>query len=140
MLFTDPFTPFVNQLTRTAAFTPPVDVTVGDGDMVITMDLPGLTADDLSIDLLDGYLIVRGERKRPEISDGGRIVHTERTFGRFERRIKVPEDVDADRITASMDNGVLSLIAPKPDRMKPKTIPVVSGTARPQLETETAAA
>jgi HSP20 family protein len=140
MLFTDPFTPFVNQLNRTAVFMPPVEVTVSDGDLVITMDLPGLTADDLSIELLDGYLTVRGERTRPETSDGCRLVHTERTFGSFERRIKVPEGVDADRITASMDNGVLSLIVPKPDRMKPKTIPVVSGAGRPQLEAETVAA
>ncbi len=138
MLWTDPFMPFVTQFTRTAAFLPPADVTVSDGDIVLTMDVPGLTAEDLSIELLDGYLIVRGERKRPEVAEGTTQAFTERTFGRFERRIKVPDGVDPDRITASMDNGVLSLIVPKPDAMKPKTIAIGSGTEQRQLETAAA--
>lgn len=138
MLWTDPFVPLVSQVTRTAAFLPPTDVTVSDGDMVLTMDVPGVTAEDLSIELLDGYLTVRGERKRPGPAEGTTQAHTERTFGRFERRIKVPDGVDPDRITASLDNGVLSLIVPKPDRMKPKTIAIGSGTEQQQLETAAA--
>ena len=134
MLWNDPFTPLVTQFTRTAAFLPPADVTVSDGDMVVTMDLPGLKAEDLSIELLDGYLIVRGDRKRPELADGTTLVHGERTFGRFERRIKVPEGVDPDGITASMDNGVLSLIVPKPERLQPKTIAIGSGNEQRELE------
>ena len=137
MLWTDLLTPLVTQLNGTAAFVPPADVTVTDGDMVITMDLPGLKAEDLSIELLDGYLIVRGERTRPEVGDA-RLSHTERAFGRFERRIRLPEGVDPDGITASMDDGVLSLIVPKPQRMKPKVIAIDSGTQQRQLETAAA--
>ena len=135
MLFDDPFAPFVSQLTRTAAFVPPADLTVSDGDLVLTMDVPGLRVEDLTIELLDGYLTVRGERTRPEVGEGTQWVHSERTWGRFERRIKVPDGVDPDAITASMDNGVLSLIVPKPERMKPKTIEIGSGTRPRQLET-----
>jgi len=138
MLWTDLLTPLVTQLNGTAAFVPPADVTVTDGDMVITMDLPGLKAEDLSIELLDGYLIVRGERKRPEVGDGARLSHTERAFGRFERRIRLPEGVDPDSVTASIDDGVLSLIVPKPQRMKPKVVAIDSRTEQRQLETAAA--
>ena len=134
MLF-DPFTPLVTQLGRTAAFLPPADVTVSQGDLVLTMDLPGLTAEDVELELVDGYLMVRGARKRPEVTDGTVFAHSERAFGRFERRVKVPDGVDADAITASMDNGVLSLIIPKPERLKPKSIAIGSGRDKRQLET-----
>lgn len=133
----DPFEPLVNQVTRTPAFIPATDVAVSDGDLVLTMDVPGLTDDDLSIEMLDGYLVVRGERKLAEASEKANLTHRERTFGKFERRIKVPDGVDADAITASLANGVLSLIVPKPERMKPKaiTISTGSGTEEKQLET-----
>lgn len=137
-LWFDPFAPLVTQLHRTAAFLPPADVTVSEGDLVITMDLPGLTADDVELELLEGHLTVRGERKRPEVAGGTTRMHAERAFGRFERRIRVPGGVDPDAITASMDNGVLSLIVPKPERMRPRSIAIGSGSEQRQLETATA--
>lgn len=94
------------------------------------MDLPGLTADDLTIEVLDGDLSVRGERKRPEIAEGARWAHVERTFGAFERRVKLPEGVDPDAITASMTDGVLSLIVPKPEPKKPRTVEIQSSEQR----------
>jgi HSP20 family protein len=138
LLWTDPFAPFFAQVPRTATFLPPADVTVSDGDLVLTLDLPGLTADDISIELVDGVLTVRGERKRAELAEGTSWVHSERAFGSFARRIAVPKGVDADAIMASVDNGVLSLIVPKPDRLKPKTIGIASGAERKELETATA--
>jgi HSP20 family protein len=135
LLFNDPFEPLVSQLGRTPAFLPAADVTVSDGDLVLTMDVPGLTGDDLSIELLDGYLVVCGERKRPDVPEGTSLAHRERAFGQFERRIKVPDGVDSDAIMASLDNGVLSLIVPKPERMKPKAISIGAGTEQRQLET-----
>jgi HSP20 family protein len=135
MLF-DPFVPF-NSLFQTAGrvgFLPAADVTIGENDMVLTMDLPGMTADELDIQAVDGELIVRGERHRPELPEGSRWAFSERSFGAFERRIRLPKGVDSDRITASMENGVLSLIVPKPEAMKPKTIAIGSGTEQRQLE------
>ena len=128
----DPFTPL---FTRSSAFSAPADVIVGESDLLLTMDLPGLTADDLEIELLGGYLSVRGERRRPEVGEGRSFAHTERPFGRFERRFKVPDGVDPDTIMARMDNGVLSLIVPKPERLKPKTIAIGTGEQQRELET-----
>ena len=117
-----------------AGFLPAIDLAVGENDMVLTMDLPGFTTDDVQIELLNGQLVVRGERKRPEVAEGSRWALTERTFGSFERRIRLPQGVDPDAITASMDNGVLSLIVPKPETLKPKTIAIGSASERRELE------
>jgi HSP20 family protein len=138
MLFTDPFALLTSQLTRPAVFVPAADVAVSDDDLVLTMDLPGFTTDDVSIEVQDTVLTVRGERKRPEISDGTSYVHVERPSGAFERRIEVPKGIDPDRITASLVDGVLSLIVPKPERLKPKAITIGTGGERKQLETAAA--
>lgn len=140
MLFDfDPFEPLINQVARTSAFIPATDVATSDRDLVLTMDVPGLTQDDVSIEMLDGYLVVRGERKLAEASEKANLTHRERTFGRFERRVKVPDGVDPDAITASLDNGVLSLIVPKPEKMKPKAIAIGSGSMTEQRQLETTA-
>lgn len=139
MLF-DPFVPF-NSLFQTVGrvgFVPAADVTVSDNDMVLTLDLPGLTADDLQIEVLNGHLVVRGERRRPELTEGAQWALNERAFGAFERRIRLPQGIDPDAITASMDNGVLSLIVPKPEALKPRTISIGSGGEQRQLASSAA--
>ncbi len=117
MLWTDPFDALFAPLgavgQRPAAFMPPTDLAVSGGDLVLTMDLPGLRAEDVAIEVRDGHLVVRGERRRPEVAEGTSFAHAERTFGRFERRLKLPDGVDPDTVTASMDEGVLSLIVPQ---------------------------
>lgn len=134
MLWTDPFTPLITRFDRTAAFVPAADVMVSDGDLVLTLDLPGMAAEDVSIELEDDYLVVRGERTRPQGLENGSYVHAERLFGAFERRVVVPRGVDADSITASMEHGVLKLVVPKPERMRPRTIAVGSRQEERQLE------
>jgi HSP20 family protein len=136
MLFTfDPFEPLVSHVSRTPAFVPPTDVAVSDSDLVLTMDVPGMTQDDLSLELLDGYLVVRGERTIPQ-PENASLTHRERAYGRFERRIKVPDGVDAEAITANLDRGVLSLIVPKPEKLKPKAIAIGTGTDGEQRRLE----
>jgi len=133
MLWSDPFALF--PVARGSAFLPPADITVSGGDLVLTLDLPGLTTDDIDIELIDGALTVRGARKQPKLADGTTWALAERAFGAFERTFRVPREVDPDSIAATMENGVLSLIVPKPERPQPKRIAV--GTQR-ELETTTA--
>ncbi len=130
--------PLMTQLTRSAAFLPAADLAVSDSDFVLTLDLPGLTAEDLSIEVRDNELIVRGEREPRKAGDGMSYVYAQRPFGSFEHRVALPKGVDADRITANMENGVLSLIVPKPEPIKPRKIEI--GSRSEQRELETAAA
>ena len=132
MLF-DPFSSVFPSFGR-VGFLPPADVTVTDDEIVLTVDVPGLSAHDLELEALDGELVVRGERARPETAEGARWALSERTFGKFERRIRLPADVDPDTIRASVDNGVLSLVIPKPEARKPKTIEIGSGAEKRELE------
>ena len=132
MLLFDPFAPLYP---RAGAFLAPVDVTVGERDVVMTFDLPGVKSSDLDIEVLDQELVLRGERKRPEPTEGITWAHAERPFGAFERRIRLPQGIDPDAVTASLDEGVLSLIVPKPERLQPK--PIQIGTANEQRELET---
>jgi HSP20 family protein len=133
MLAFDPLAPFDTVFGRSAAFIPPVDVTMSKSDLVITMDVPGLRPDALDIEVVDGNLLVRGERARPELTGDATWTHAERAFGRFERRIKLPQGTDPDAITANFEHGVLSLVVPKPDRMKPRRITIDSGSERKEL-------
>ena len=138
MLWRDPFAIMTSQLNRPSVLVPALDVAVSQDDLVLTMDLPGFSSDEVSIEVQDSVLTVRGERKRPEVAEGTSYVHVERPFGAFERRITVPKGVDADRITASLVDGVLSLIVPKPERMKPRAIAIGTGTEQKELEAATA--
>ncbi len=138
MLWADPYSQRFSQLHRTAAFVPMADLAVSESDLVLTMDLPGLTPDDLTIDVQDGQLTVRGERKRPQVGEGTSYAYVQRPFGAFEHRIGLPKGVDPASITASMKDGVLSLIVPKPERLKPQRIAIGSKDEERQLEGATA--
>lgn len=138
MLWADPYSQRLSQLHRTAAFVPLADLAVSEGDLVLTLDLPGLTPDDVSIDVQDGQLTVRGERKRPQVDGGTSYAYVQRPFGAFEHRIGLPRGVDPAAITASMKDGVLSLIVPKPERLKTQRIAIGSTDEERQLEPATA--
>ena len=133
MLWTDPFMPLLAQFNRTAAFVPVADLAVSESDLVLTLDLPGVTAEDLTIEVQGNELVVRGERQRPPV-EGVAYAYAQRPFGAFEHRIELPNGVDADGITASMEHGVLSLIVPKPESVKPKRIAIGAGAGERQLE------
>jgi HSP20 family protein len=122
--------PLLTQFTRAAPLLPAADLAVGESDLVLTLDLPGLTAEDLSIEVQNNELIVRGERKPREAGDATSYVYAQRPFGAFEHRVQIPNGVDADAITASMQHGVLSLIVPKPEPIKPKKIQIGAKSER----------
>ena len=131
--------PLASLLVQPAAFVPVGDLSVSESDLVLTLDLPGLTPEDLSIEVQDSELTVRGERKRPEVGEGTTYVYAQRPFGAFEHHIQIPQGVDPEAITASMENGVLSLIVPKPEPLKPKRIEIGSGAAADNRQLEEAA-
>lgn len=137
MVLFDPFGAANGYFAPTAtrpAFVPAADVTVSDADLVLTVDLPGLTAGDFTIEVHDGELVLTGERRRPQLGEGTTWAHAERSFGKFERRLRLPDGVDPGAIAASLDDGVLSLIVPKPDKLRRRTIPVTAAPEHSQPE------
>ena len=124
------------------SFVPPADVLVSDEEVTVHMDVPGLGAQSLEIELENDVLTVRGERAYPyEAGAGARAwQRVERGFGRFERSLRVPRGLDADAIEANVADGVLTLRLPKPEPLKPRRVPIGAGAADEQRELEGALA
>ena len=130
-----PIAPLMRELNRLLAndgnaFAPPADVLVDDDGVTVHLDVPGLHADNLEIELENEVLMVRGERPvpyQPENGDKTSWRRIERPFGRFERSLRVPRGLDPGSIQASLENGVLTLRIPKPEQLKPRRIEIQGG-------------
>jgi HSP20 family protein len=91
----------------------------------VTFDLPGLSKEDLELTYQEGVLTVKGARKHEsEESKEGRVVRQERFRGTFERTVRLPEKVDANRIEAKFQNGVLELTLPFLPEAKPHRLQI----------------
>jgi HSP20 family protein len=102
-----------------------VDVQTDEDSYVVTALVPGLAADDLSIEVLNNTVSLRGEFKSTEIEDAKYLV-SELPAGRFSRVITVPTVLDAAKAEAHIHNGVLHLRVPKAESHRPKTIKVLA--------------
>ena len=103
-------TPFGNRFSEGAMGWPKIEVSETEKDVQVLAELPGLEEKDVQVELANGVLAIKGEKKT-ETEDKDRLF-SERFFGRFERRIPV-EDVDVDNISATFKNGVLTVTMPK---------------------------
>lgn len=101
-----------------------VDVHDNDDGYTIRALVPGLTAEDLNIEILNNTVTLRGEFKSEEQPDGAHILMSELPFGRFGRAITLPNAVEAGKAEADIKNGVLTLQIPKAEAARPKTIKV----------------
>jgi len=102
---------------------PAIDIAESDKSYVVTTELPGLDARDVTIGVSDGYLTVKGEKKQESEQHGQDFVRQERTYGQFQRTIALPKDCDQDRIEAKMQKGVLTISvarAPAPESRERK--------------------
>ena len=103
----------------TEATVPSVDVHENTNAITIEADLPGLDEKDVSVTLANGVLSIKGERKSEREEKNENYYLTERSFGSFERSLRLPETVDENKIEASFDKGVLRIVAAKkPEAVK----------------------
>lgn len=128
-------------------FVPPADVRVSEEEVLVHMDVPGMTADNLEIELDNDVLTIRGERSFPyggQQESGAENAHAwqlvERGFGKFERLLRLPVGLDPDAIEATVTDGVLTLRIPKPEALKPRRIQIGAGAGGQQRELEGSAA
>jgi len=102
---------------------PAVDMYATKDDLVITLELPGVSEKDVSVSITGDLLTVKGER-RFENQVEQDLLHVERTYGKFERVIQLPMAVQADRVKATYREGVLEIKLPKAEELKPKEIKI----------------
>lgn len=92
--------------------------------IVVRLEVPGLETSDLDLEVLDNYLVVRGEKQIERQRSEGRYHITECAYGRFERAIPLPDEVDSAEARASYRNGVLRIELPKAVSRRRRTINV----------------
>lgn len=106
-------------------WTPAVDIYETENELVLKADVPDIDAKNIGIQLENGTLTLKGERKFEEQKNGQKGFHRiERSYGTFVRAFSLPETVDGDKVKADYRNGVLTVTLPKKEVAKPKTINV----------------
>jgi HSP20 family protein len=109
---------------RVTGFTPLVDVHETEEEYLVKVDLPGVNADDVTVEVNDNVLSISGSRAADET---GQAQLVERPYGSFVRTLTLPQGVDSDSIEAAYQDGVLELRIPKPVEQKPKKITIGGG-------------
>ena len=99
-------------LARSAEWVPPLEIFERDGKLVVQADVPGVAADDVTVEIADGVLTISGERREEREIDDGSLRRTERVYGTFSRSIALPEGARAEEIQASCQDGVLEITVP----------------------------
>ena len=107
---------------------PALDVAETKDAYRIDVEVPGLKPEDIEVTVDQGMLTIQGERRSEEESRDRQYHRIERRYGAFRRSITLPSGVDASRVEATYDNGVLRLTVPKTEAAQPKRIEVRSGT------------
>ena len=107
-----------------STWTPIADITENDKEYQILMDMPGMDKNDIKINIQDERVSITGERKSEEKEEKTDFIRQERYYGSFFRSFKLPAKVKEDEIKASFKDGVLKLLIPKAEVVKPKSIKV----------------
>ena len=115
---------------RVTGFTPLVDVHETEDEYLVKVDLPGVKADDVSVEVNENVLSLSGSRV-PEETGQAQLI--ERPYGSFVRTLSLPQGVDSDSIEAGYVDGVLELRIPKPAEQKPKKI-TIGGPGKKAIE------
>jgi HSP20 family protein len=105
---------------------PELDVRENDTAVIIEAELPGVDENDISVTVANGYLTIKGEKRSESEQCEESYYVAERSFGSFQRSLRLPDSVDDSKINASFDKGVLKISAPKKaDARKPeRQIPI----------------
>jgi HSP20 family protein len=101
-----------------------LDVTRDDGNMVVRADVPGMTPDEVKIELEDDVLTISGEHEEEKEEKGKEYVRRERRYGSFSRSVTLPAGVKAEDIKATTRDGVLELVIPMPEEPRKEKVQI----------------
>lgn len=103
------------------------DIHESDSSYLLSMDVPGVSKDDINIEFSGNHVTVSAERKKENTVKDITTHRVERSYGAMQRTFALPEGIDAEKIQANYENGVLYLAIPKAEAAKPKKIEIGSG-------------
>jgi HSP20 family protein len=122
-------------------WTPSVDVVAKDDRLTIRVDLPGLTRDEVKVDVADDAITIQGERKKEFEEDKDGHYRLERAYGSFFRSVPLPDGVKPEEVKATFRNGVLEVTAPLPASKAapaPHTVAIQEAPAEAKAKAATA--
>ena len=114
---------------------PAMDLVETGEHFVLKADLPGISENDVNIEVENNVLTVSGERKTEHEEKHEGYYRLERATGAFSRSLTLPEGIEADAVSATFDNGVLEVRIPKPVQAEPQRVQIAVGGGAPEPET-----
>lgn len=105
---------------------PAMNLWVSEEGLIITAEVPGIKPEDIDISVVNDLLTISGERTPEQVEENVRYHRRERGCGKFARSIQLPFAVDANKVEASFENGVITINLPRKEEEKPKKIKVVA--------------
>jgi len=93
---------------------PPLEVKHKNGNFVVTAELPGLTKEEIKVEVIENNLVIEGERKREKEEKGEEFYRSERYYGKFYRSIPLPKGAKPEQVKAELTNGILEVVIPVP--------------------------
>ena len=110
----------------TAEWAPAVDIKEEADRFVLLADIPGVKPEDIDVSMEDGVLTIKGEKETEAKTEQKGYKRVERTYGSFYRRFSLPDTANSEAISAKSNHGVLEIVIPKREAVKPKKITVTS--------------
>ena len=118
---------FENGGRQAQRWVPAMDLVEADDHFVLRADLPGLGEEDVAIEVQDNVLTISGAREAEHERKEKGWYRLERSYGSFNRSLTLPDGVDAEKVEAAFDRGVLEIRIPKPEERKPRRISIGKG-------------
>ena len=106
------------------SLSPEVDIEESENQFLITADLPGVEEKNIELTVEDGVLTISGHREESKEEEREGAILRERSYGSFRRSFRLGRNVNSEKIEAAYKNGVLSVVLPKAEEVKPRQIPV----------------
>ena len=109
---------------RANSFSPACEIRDEEKNFLISIDVPGLSKEELEIEVKDNQLHVSGERKQKSGTEKDTVLRSEKRFGKFSRAFSLPQNVNTEAIQARFENGVLEIAIPKEEKSQARKITI----------------
>jgi HSP20 family protein len=124
---------FGESVTTAAGWVPPAEVSEADDAFIVEVELPGVSSEDINVEVHGQELVVSGEARPRERK--GTVRQSTRRVGRFEYRVILPGELNTKDVSAGLDDGVLAITVPKAEATKPRRVEIAHGARRTEEET-----
>lgn len=123
-LLSAPWGPYARAGEVFRTWAPALDMFEDDANLVVQLELPGVSKENIQVSIHEGVLTIAGERQPPKDADQGETFRQERFHGRFQRSISLPKPVNVEAVRANLKDGVLTITLPKAEEARPRQIQV----------------